>query len=285
MPITPISSAAADANTLALPTHAVGDVLLMFAQRTGSNTVPVQPAAGGTVPTWTSIGSAGANTHSSRVSWTKATAANHTSGTWTNATQLICLVARGVLTPLASAVTQAAANTQTIVYPALAVTKPTGDVWLLRFGGRGAANADVPDPPAGWTFRQADVNNFASAHTLGPGDVDAVQQTVSLAGASNASYRAWTVELLPAPVLETVTCQLDQVCAPGNHARMRLFLGGSPIDSRQIHWEQLRDDRPSNDQLKEALWVLAYEEMFRSGVTSRAGVLFKAAEVSITMTY
>ena len=71
-------------NTVTLPTHAVGNIIIIVA--TSSVQDPTVPTASGTVPTWVNIqnGSAsdGSNYMSFRVYYTIATATNHTSGNW-----------------------------------------------------------------------------------------------------------------------------------------------------------------------------------------------------------
>ena len=73
-----------------LPTHQAGDLILAFAFRDGSTTLP-------TIPTgWTSIGSSSANTCAARVAYKVAASSSETTGTWTSATTVIFLVYRGV---------------------------------------------------------------------------------------------------------------------------------------------------------------------------------------------
>ena len=80
--------AAVAGSSITLPTHAVGDIIVIFAYRDGATAVPTNPTAGGTVPAWVDIdAAAGANTNSARSAYFVATATNHTSGTWTNATR------------------------------------------------------------------------------------------------------------------------------------------------------------------------------------------------------
>ncbi len=82
--------------TVTLPTHAVGDIIEICAYVNGSNGAATKPSAGGTVPTWVAVHSAGgANTNSLVVYQAVATATNHTSGTWTGATHMGAIVRRG----------------------------------------------------------------------------------------------------------------------------------------------------------------------------------------------
>ena len=47
-----------DAATVTIPAHAVGDLIVIFAYRGSSNTLPGKPSAGGTVPTYVDIDAA-----------------------------------------------------------------------------------------------------------------------------------------------------------------------------------------------------------------------------------
>ena len=89
-------SAIAPGTSIALPAHAVGDLIIIFAFLSGSNSTPTVPSAGGTVPTWNQgIGlnpTLVVNTCNARTVWTIATATNHTSGSFSNSQGLIAAV-------------------------------------------------------------------------------------------------------------------------------------------------------------------------------------------------
>lgn len=94
--VTYVSSAGNNATvtSITLPTHAVGDLILIFAYN-GTGTMPARPAAGGTVPTWLDIDvGTSLNNNALRVCMAIATANNHTSGTWTNGSQFGVIVLR-----------------------------------------------------------------------------------------------------------------------------------------------------------------------------------------------
>ena len=62
-------------NTVALPAHRAGDLILVFAYRATSDSAPAAPSAGGTVPTFTSIQAGGTSVYTSaRLAWASATA-------------------------------------------------------------------------------------------------------------------------------------------------------------------------------------------------------------------
>ena len=72
-----------------LPAHQAGDLILAFAFRDGSTTLPTRPTG------WTNIDTAAANTCAADVSYKVAASSSETTGTWTNATTVIFLVYRG----------------------------------------------------------------------------------------------------------------------------------------------------------------------------------------------
>ena len=90
--ISRIGSASAEATTITIPAgHHQGDIILIAAFRDGNTTNPSVPA-GWTTITVTTDGT----TCSTSVGWKIATSNSETSGTWTNATGLMCHVYRGV---------------------------------------------------------------------------------------------------------------------------------------------------------------------------------------------
>jgi hypothetical protein len=175
--------------TVTIPTHQSGDLILIFAYRDGNNTAPTTPSAGGTVPTWTLIGSSGGNNNSSNFRYAVATGSTTTSGTWTNASELICLVYRG--TKFVGDSLGGGAQSATIAYPALSLDRTDGSSWVVGVAGhRTATNVDAA--PSGMTNR-AFTGTEAAGHDTDGGVTSWSQQTIS-AGA-NSGWRSWTVEL------------------------------------------------------------------------------------------
>jgi hypothetical protein len=175
-------------NTVSIPTHQIGDLILIFAYRDGNNTAPTTPAASGTVPTWNLIGSSGGNNNSSNFRWAIATATNTTSGTWTNATEIICLVYQKASIGASQG---AGAQSATIAYPALTLQRTDGSSWVVGVAGhRTSTNVEVA--PSGMINR-AFTGTEAAGHDTDGGVSSWSQETVS-AGA-NSGWRSWTVEL------------------------------------------------------------------------------------------
>lgn len=196
MAVTSQGAVGVSADTVAIPAHQPGDLIIITARR-ASNTPATTPAAGGTVPTWADLQSAGANTLSLKTSYTVATAAGHTSGTWTNAEQLCCIVLRstapGGSLAVGASSTGNGNNTQTIVYPALALQAANGVSFGVRCGTRTVADTEVANAPASWDNRSL-AGNLLAIHTRAALAADPTADTVNTTG-SNAAYRAHTVEV------------------------------------------------------------------------------------------
>lgn len=189
MTVSYVGAQGAAATTVTIPAHQVGDLILIFAYRDGSNTVPTAPTAGGTVPTWTQIGSSGGNTNSSRFHYATATATNTTSGTWTSATELICLVYRGAT--VGASAGGSGSNTTTVNYPALTLQRTDNSSWVVGVAGhRTATNVDVAP---GAMVNRAFAGTEAAGHDTN-GTVTTWASTNVTVDASSA-FRSWTVEL------------------------------------------------------------------------------------------
>jgi len=196
MSISFVGAQGAAGTTVTIPAHQVGDMILIFAYRDGSNTAPTTPTAGGTVPTWTLISSAGASTNSANFRYAVATATTTTSGTWTNATETICLVYRG--TKLVG-VNGANTSASTIIsYAGLALQRTDGSSWVVGCAGhRTATNVELA--PTGMTNRISSGTEAAGHDTNGSSWT--ITRTVTVN--ANSGWRAVTVELRDATVVLT----------------------------------------------------------------------------------
>lgn len=207
--------------TVTIPTHASGDIIIIAAVR-ANNTPPTIPAAGGTVPTWNTIHSAGANTWSMSCAYAVATASNHTSGTWTNATQMVAIVLRssdGSFALGANGPTNAN-NTQTIVYPAITLQVSNGTSFGVRVGSRGTADSEVANAPSGaqaWTnqvVQPAGASALVAIHTAANLTANPTSDTVNTTG-TNAAYRSVTIEVRENHTTQTATPDVATVAQTG----------------------------------------------------------------------
>lgn len=153
----------ANATSVAIPTHAVGDLIVLFVRESGAD-MPTKPSSGGTVPAWVDIDSSATGSYATcRTVHYAATATNHTTGTWTGADGIIATVLRGVSgsTPIGGhAVGSLAANYNYTSAPAVTLAKTDGTSMLLHFFGLGDGSTpldSIGDAPTGYTQRAAQV--------------------------------------------------------------------------------------------------------------------------------
>lgn len=132
-----------------VPAHAIGDLIIIAAFRNTTGT-PSLPAG------YTSILTKTGTTSSMRVGFKIATATNDASGTWTNATALVCHVYRssnyatgGSLFIGGSASSSSTNNT--VNYPALTMTHTDGTSWALGFAGVSNLTETISTAPSGMT--------------------------------------------------------------------------------------------------------------------------------------
>ncbi|ART73558.1 hypothetical protein BTO20_11540 [Mycobacterium dioxanotrophicus] len=148
--------AATNGTSGTIPTHAAGDLIVIFAFARNSTTVPPAPAAGGTVPTWSFVnqGNAGAACVGV-VATAVATANNHTTGTWSGADSVTAVVIRGQAASPIGGQAGGGASTLDATAPAVTLSKTDGSSILLHFMGARTGGATVTwgAAPAGYTKR------------------------------------------------------------------------------------------------------------------------------------
>ncbi len=154
MSLSRVGGSSAAANSIAIPTHVAGDLIVIWAYRDGSTTPPTVPTAGGTVPTFTTIdGPTGANACSAVCAWAVAAGTTDTSGTWTNATGLSVEVWRGQSSSPIGGHAQSGASVASganIAIPAITLTDASGNSAILAFAGWQTVTA-WNAAPAGYT--------------------------------------------------------------------------------------------------------------------------------------
>lgn len=193
---TPNSAAA---TSVTIPTHAIGDLIVIWAYRDGSNTPASVPAASGTVPAWVTInGATGASTNSAISAYFVATATNHTSGTWTNATGMVAAVITGhnQTQPIGANGKTHGTGRNTAVTPAITQRCLSTTALLLEFFGVrnvtawGAANT-------GYTL-QTSVATEVCFDTKNDATTDGQYTRTNVTNASSGSgYAGEQIEILP----------------------------------------------------------------------------------------
>jgi hypothetical protein len=194
-PVYLTGSVSATGQTIALPPHQAGDLIVFACARNDSNTVPAKPAAGGTVPTWVDIdANTGANNAALRTAYAVATANNHTSGTWntTAATILSAAVIRGQgASPIGGHAEAGGAASTSIAAPA--ITLVNSDASSLILCVHIAATAvTFSAAPAGYTRRVTEPSTYACINTKNDSTTDgSVTQSVS----ASTVWRAAQIEI------------------------------------------------------------------------------------------
>lgn len=193
MAISLVGTATPGTNTCTIPAHSIGDLILIYSFRDGSNSTPTLPSG------YTSLDTITSNSAGSIVGYKIATATNDTSGTWTNATQTNGVVYTGndTTTPIGGhAITT---NIGTVVsYPALTMTNGTGTSWVAGLAAHRSTNTTLETPPTGMTNRIDDVTTGEVVINDTNGGVTSWSlQTVSVGGTSSG-WGGATVEILEA---------------------------------------------------------------------------------------
>lgn len=193
MAISFIDQASAAANTVTLPaTVKAGDLILIFAYA-NSAVSPTLPAG------YTSISSQFANSNGFRSGY-KFAVGGDSSGTWTNATEIISVIYRGVrgIGAGAGSSTNAASTSDAIVGIG-AFTDSSGISWAVSYGG--SAQSTSMSTPAGSTLRSTGTGSGQMAIVFDSNaGVSVWAQHTSTLGVSAVSAGG-SVELLAAPTI------------------------------------------------------------------------------------
>lgn len=165
--ITRVGTSTASATTITCPTHSIGDFLLIAGVR-ASATAATVPSPFSVVQT----GSVATATAVSLVAGYKiATSTTDTSGTWTNASNLVCHVYHpgAGTTILVGQHASSTSTTATITYPALTLADSTsGNSWIVGLAGASNITQNLAVAPTGMTNESTLVgaaNSIAGADT------------------------------------------------------------------------------------------------------------------------
>lgn len=198
-------------NTLTIPSHQAGDLIIGFGYRDGNNTAPTLPSG------WTIIGSAsGGNQNSSVLAYKIANGSAETFGTWTNATSVLCHVYRGAAG--VGGQNSAGAQSSIVTYPALTMQVTDGSSWVAAFAGHRSVNTNLQVPPSGMVLRTPvlDATDEAAGFDTDGGVSSWSSTTVSIGGTSSG-WRSRVVELLELRQL-TMTADLGSFSLSGQNA-------------------------------------------------------------------
>jgi hypothetical protein len=145
-----VSSGGATADNVAL-TSSAGDLVIVFAFRSGNATPPSLPSG-----SWNNIAtvanSAGGTNSSARMGWR--IGALSTTDTWTNATHVRYVIYSGAKTasPIGNVTSSGGNNSGTLItYAAVTLTGGESGQWMYAGSGRSTADAITDDAPSGMT--------------------------------------------------------------------------------------------------------------------------------------
>jgi len=131
---TAVGSATSSSNTVSIPSHQAGDIIVIWAVQGGAATAPSLGAGYRSILTKTQAGSPAIG---ARLGIRVATSTSDTSGTWTNANEMCCQVYRPQIGYVARIGQSASSSstTATVTFPALTLADGGGNSWILGFLG------------------------------------------------------------------------------------------------------------------------------------------------------
>jgi hypothetical protein len=145
---TVVSSASASAATVTLPTHAVGDLIIVCGFRDGSATAPTADA------NYTAYAAPTGTTCSMRIMTRVALTTAEPNPTLTNATEIVVAVVRGLenqsMLHIDAAIATGSGTGGTITYPAATLNRSDGSDLVLRFAGQRDATNLLTNTPANY---------------------------------------------------------------------------------------------------------------------------------------
>jgi hypothetical protein len=191
--------AATGTTTCTVPTHSIGDLIVISAFRSGSVTAPTLGAGYTSITTGTS-----ANLCRPNLAYKVATATNDSSGTWTNATALTCVVytsdqiaSGGAIGVGGFGISNGATNTLT--YNTLTMTDTSGTSWVAGFvGHKSTDQALSTHAPTGMTaITGSSLTNTAAvcAYDTNAGVTSWASTNVTVTGTA-AGWDTQTLEIL-----------------------------------------------------------------------------------------
>jgi hypothetical protein len=195
-----ITAGSAQANHVAISTHASGDVIVLFCHRDGSTTAPTLPSG------YNRITNSGGNTNSARIGYKIADGTETDTGTCTNATSVAFDILRGQTNGPIGARAPGGASSNSMSYSALTMLRADGTSWVIGFGAHCSATDVGTNVPSGMTPRSS-ATDVAVFDTNG-----AVSSWSAQTAGVNATFgwRTYTVEIL-APCGASGWCADDLV--------------------------------------------------------------------------
>lgn len=180
--------------SLALPSHAAGDIIVLAVYEDAANVLG-SPSAGGTVPTWIDIEVNGRI----RMVYAIATSSTTTSGTWgsrsDNAIIAAVLSGQGA-SPIGGKSTTLSSGSANITAPAVTMTNTDQTSQLLHFGFHERGNRTSGTfSTAGYTQRVTDDAIDGGYRLITKNDTATDGSVIVTAASGNTTWGAATVEI------------------------------------------------------------------------------------------
>lgn len=188
MAVSFVGAASAGATSVTLPTHQVGDLIIIHAVGLPSDPTP---PAGWTSPT---NGNGNNSTLFGRVHYKLAASSSEVSGTWTNALILNCSVYRGTSGSIVACAVNTGSTGLVITYPALTLSTLAGTSWGARAASHGGATNIDTAALTGYTNRTQASNLTCIKDTNAAISANPTADAQTVTG-SSAAWVAFTWEL------------------------------------------------------------------------------------------
>lgn len=181
--------------TAAIPAHQTGDLLVVFAYRTGTNAQAALPAG------WTNVHNTGLNMNSIRVGYKVAASSGEVSGTWTSANHLHVSVFRGQSTsnPIGAVGTVQGGTGTTITLPTTTLQRQDYTSRVLSFLGHIDSDVNIAAASGMTSLSKQGSSGTQSQVAMTSGVVDRFESRTVSAGSNSDGWRAVTVEIREEP--------------------------------------------------------------------------------------
>lgn len=179
-----IQAASANTTNVALSGTQLNDLIVVFAYNNASTTVPTVPAG------YTSLDTATGTAEAGVLAFKVSPGSETSTGTWTNATNIVALVYRGASGCGASA--SSTGNSATLSYPTITLNDTSGNSWVAGLGGAVSATAGMGGTTAALTqsrTNQTTVNGLDTNATV----TTFAAQSLAVTGSGN--WLTFSVEI------------------------------------------------------------------------------------------
>jgi hypothetical protein len=194
MALTLVSQSANDGSSItSMPSHQAGDLIVVFATRGNSTTLPTLASG------YTALGTNTATTSSYRSGYKIATSSAETGGTWTGATQIMILVFRGqrkISVPIDHHGGQSGSSSPTVNYSGITTMNAPSSSMVLSFGCIVSLNTSIETARSNSTNIATFVGNTMelAAHLSTTAPASWVFNGQSVGGTAGA-YMTATIEI------------------------------------------------------------------------------------------